>query len=1425
MSLASSWMDMVVGIDIHLELVPMPAPTPTPFPHPFVGLVFDPVGMIMGEITAALMALATGAPPQPTGLVLIGVMPATCTGDEVSMPVPHIFIPPGVSWAPVPRMPAPKIGLKGKIPLPDPPIPPPSDAVLLMGSQTITVRGSNPVRMGEMALSCSDPVRMPTSSVIAIPKGPSITMMGGPPGICWDEVTSMIAGKALRNKWTAGKLHKGIDKVLPFAPKRMRNMLHKGACFLTGHPVNVANGTVLTSGVDFELPGPIPLQFERNYCSNWFDRDSPLGHGWSHTYDSKIWHELDTIVVQTGDGRELEFHTHEFPDRVMRAGHELHNPIERVTLRSKGQFRWELEFADGVVHEFSPIQGEAQAHRDRGMSRLVKIRDRVGEHVVLRYDERANLAEIVDSVQRTVKFEYDARGRIKTVWMPSADGKGWRQHASYAYSPEGDLIEAKDAVGKPMRFVYDDHLLVQETNRNGLSFYFKYDGYGRHARCTRTWGDDGIYDHLISYDKEGMRTTVEDSLGNATVYALHPLGTVEEITDARGGVTKFEYDEAVRKVAEIDPLGNKTAYTYDERGNQVMVVGPDKAVTKIRYDAQNNPVGVVTPTGAEWAWTYDRYGRVTSRTNPIGQRKAYVYDGKRLTATHDASGAKTVYEWDRHANLIAVTTPDGAKSQWRHDALGRVVVSMDPRGNQQRRAYDGLGRLVRIEEPDGNIREVAYDGEGNVVRARDRLRDVSFAYQGMNKLASRSIGGTTVRFEYDKEERLTAVTNEKGDVHRFELDGEGDVLREVGFDGFERQFVRDPAGRALVVMRPGGKTTSYTYDAAGRVTDVVHSEGDEEHYVYDPVGNVLEVANGSCTVEFERDALGRVVKESQGDHWVASQYDHHGLRIGLESSLGAHQSLRRNAMGDVEHVSFRSEAQTWEATFGRDVMGLEVDRKLPGNARSYWWRDKLGRGTQHWVGRDKATHRMRKYAWDVDDRITSITEEGRGPIGYEHDARGFLVRGAHAGGYVDERNPDEVGNLFRTRQRTDREYGRAGQILVSRDAKGAETRYRYDEGGNLIEKIDPDGAKWRYHWNGAGMLEQVDRPDGLAVAFAYDPLGRRISKNFAGKVTRWVWDGNNPLHEWSEAGDVPERRLEPEETARLAAMKAGVERLRGDGGDDLDARIERMLELQDEKFEHVVAEVRRWVKDGPAKPPDDIDEAVITWLFDAESFSPMARVTDAEAQSIVCDHLGTPLCVLGADGGVKWQGSQDTYGRVAQVGDGGLCPWRFPGQYADEETGLYYNRWRYYDPGSGTYTSRDPLGLLSEPTYGYVLDPVGWIDPFGLAAQPGGCGTSPTITAAELEGKTRAQIESMASNKGLIPFGQPDPVSGRSRKWKDPVTGKQRLRLDRGHVDPQTGLPYNDPKARVDHVHGYEPDGSTKIRAADGNPHFPTTGE
>jgi RHS repeat-associated protein len=99
---------------------------------------------------------------------------------------------------------------------------------------------------------------------------------------------------------------------------------------------------------------------------------------------------------------------------------------------------------------------------------------------------------------------------------------------------------------------------------------------------------------------------------------------------------------------------------------------------------------------------------------------------------------------------------------------------------------------------------------------------------------------------------------------------------------------------------------------------------------------------------------------------------------------------------------------------------------------------------------------------------------------------------------------------------------------------------------------------------------------------------------------------------------------------------------------------------------------------------------------------------DAEGNySIISDYLGTPVEAYDADGEKVWSAELDIYGRVAEHhGDVDFIPFRYQGQYHDIETGLYYNRFRYYDPEMGQYTQPDPIGLEGgNPTlYGYIFN-------------------------------------------------------------------------------------------------------------------------
>lgn len=1248
--IASRWLDLVVGLDLHLELVPG-SPAPVPFPHPFVGLVWDPAALVVDELLAAGAAL-TGA-PAPPGPVFVSGMPATTTGDDARMPTGHVLLPPGLSWAPVPKVPIP--GASSSAPSrPELPAPPAGDATLLFGSTTVEWRGGRAVRVGDPALSCSDPVRLPTSFVLPS-GGPANVLVGGPPAPDFGALAGPARSQgALRSRWASALAHAGVERFVPKRLSRARDFLPDAACSFTGHPVNVVNGSVCTTWTDFELPGPIPLALTRRYRSSFCDRDSVLGHGWSHALDQRLWLEEGRVVWLTDDGRELEFDTWHRPDRAMRKGDAIFDPISRTTLRALGQFQWELEGPDGLLRDFGPVRGQSPQDRDRGLSRLLRIRSRAGDAIELHYDEAARLAQVRDSGGRTIAFEHDRSGRLAGVWLPAPDGQGLRQHAAYRYSPAGDLVEVHDALGKRVRMAYDHHALVQETDRNGLRFYFEYDGFGPFARCTRTWGDGGLHDHAITYDVPGRRTIVEDSLGYATVYEHGAYGLVTAIIDARGGITRHEHDEALRRTAVIDPLGHATRTTYDARGNPVMIVAPDGAITKLAYDAHDAPVSLRTPRGGHWRWTYDAAGRPLTETDPCGACTRYHYEGRNLCAIEDPVGSRTTLQHDAAGNLVAVTHPDGTCERWQHDALGRVVAELDPRGNTRHITYDAAGRHVRVDEPDGNVRVLERDGEGNVVLARDRLRELRFTYQGLGKPTSRTLAGTTVRLEYDTEERLVAFVNEKGHAYRFERDPVGDVLAELCFDDARQLHQRDAAGRITKVLRPGvGRHTSYEHDAAGRVTKITHSDGLTETLAYDEDGNLVEASNTDATVRFQRDLRGRVVKEHQGDHWVASHLDHHGLRIGMESSLGAKQTITRSPLGDVMGHVAKQGALRWEAAIVRDALGLEVDRKLPGGARSYWWRDALGRPTQHWVGQEHRPVSVRRYAWEVADRITAIVEEGvsEGERRFEHDARGYLVSTTYPSGRVDVRAADEVGNLFRTTTRDDREFGPTGELREERAPEGVRIR-RYDPEGNLVRTEGPDGRAWSYAWDGAGRLRKVVPPDGQEVTFDYDPLGRRVKKTAGGQTTTWIWDGDVLLHEL-----------------------------------------------------HVRADASA---DGAPDP--------ITWIFDPDRFAPAARLGTEGPLSVVTDHLGTPLCLLDEHGAVRWRGPLDAWGRASVAGDAPLCPWRFPGQYEDPETGLYYNRFRYYDPEQGSYVSLDPIRLMGGGALrGFVACPSTEQDPLGLS--------------------------------------------------------------------------------------------------------------
>ena len=104
-----------------------------------------------------------------------------------------------------------------------------------------------------------------------------------------------------------------------------------------------------------------------------------------------------------------------------------------------------------------------------------------------------------------------------------------------------------------------------------------------------------------------------------------------------------------------------------------------------------------------------------------------------------------------------------------------------------------------------------------------------------------------------------------------------------------------------------------------------------------------------------------------------------------------------------------------------------------------------------------------------------------------------------------------------------------------------------------------------------------------------------------------------------------------------------------------------------------------------------------------------------------CDRLGTPMELTDQRGEIAWSATYQAWGLAKEkrtdnaIRENIRNPLRFQGQYFDTETGLHYNRYRYYDPQVGRFISKDPIGFAGGLNfYAYAPNPVGWVDPFGL---------------------------------------------------------------------------------------------------------------
>ncbi|TDD05758.1 sugar-binding protein [Saccharopolyspora terrae] len=897
---------------------------------------------------------------------------------------------------------------------------------------------------------------------------------------------------------------------------------------------------------------------------------------------------------------------------------------------------------------------------------------RLGEH-----DWVVPLHAVEDAEGRRVDVEHRRFGPPKALqhsdgYRVEIDSENERVTAIRVVDPDNDLNVLVRKYG------YDDTgRLAEVINSSGKALKYLYDDAGRLTE----WQDRNGFWFRYVYAENGrvVRTVGPDGFFDS-VFTYN--GNVTTYKNSLGGIKELEFDGRGQIVRETDALGNTTRSEWDRYGHLLSRTDPLGRTTHYHYDSQGRARWITRPDGSVVRLFLNAASLVESIMVKDGQRSWTRSYDKPLDPFGGNVGAVPELDLDslrsdRAESADPATDPAGIGQELTGprllDLFGRPREENSPQGGRIQLGWTVDGHRSWRVDSLGNRTQWRYDPEGNEIAEVDELGGVNATEYGPFETPLVRVDETGARTTrtYDTERRLTSVTNPQGQTWRYVHDLAGRVVEEHDFDGRVLRFTYDAAGQLVRSVNGAGEQTEYLYDELGNLVEWRAPSGTTT-YCYSPVGDLVRAANDDAVLEFVRDDQSRIVEEKINGRTVTFDYDSNSGVIRRRTPSGVASAWTYDENGRAVKLSFGGHS----LDFAYDAAGLQIKRAMDGAValvQSYDIEQRLT--SQEITGGAGQPALQRQYHYRPDGELIGTDDGVAGSIRYQIDPSGRVVEVIRPERRESYRY-DGLGNVVATDGLGDAENGLRRYVGNRLIAAGA-VDFQHDPQGRLVQRTENPGRNWRYAWDSYDRLVAVTTPDGVVWRYRYDPVGRRIAK----------------------------QRLVPNSSA-VAEQVDFV----WDGG----TLIEQV---------HTDANGRR---------------VVTTWAHHPDGEVPVAQLErDVDAQErfhlVVTDQLGTPTELVGAGGMLAWQRRTSLWGKELPNPQAvASTPLRFPGQYADLESSLNYNVYRYYDPTTGRYLSQDPLGLVPAPNpIAYVTNPNSEADPLGLMPKKPGIGHGPAGNAKQ----------------------------------------------------------------------------------------------
>jgi RHS repeat-associated protein len=1153
-----------------------------------------------------------------------------------------------------------------------------------------------------------------------------------------------------------------------------------------GDPINVGTGSVFEAITDYETAGQNALAFRRYYNSLVSTASSAsatsLGARWRSGYDRSLAITPATVTVTRADGQQLTFTLSggtwvadsDVDMTLSQSGSswtltDHDDTVETYLTTGSGDA--------AILQSIQTRNGYLQTLSYNAGNQLVQVTDSYNRSLTLGYNG-TSLVTVTTPDGLVLTYGYDSSGvtpgvadRLTSVSystnpvtmqtylyeLPSypfaltgVTDENRQRYATWTYDQVGRGLSSQQGAGADLTTVSYDDTTGARTVTNALGqqdvYHFqplqgvpKVQEIDRQATATTAAAQQ-----LFTYDSNGYTATVTDWNAVLTRYTNDSRGDPTVIEEAVGTpaarTTTITYDPTfVHLPAEIVTPGVTTRFHYDPTGNVLTKTLIDTTTQTSPYTTNgqmrtwtytwnNGLLASVkrprTDVNGSTQFTYDSSGALIATTNALNQTThvtQHLPGGLPQTIV-DPNGVSTILAYDTRLRLLTSTTTSAALvTSFSYDPAGNLVGVMLPDGSTLVDGYDTAHRLTSVTDLFNQRIAYTLDGLGNrtLHQALDASSTVHQQHSGV----------------FDALGRMLEDVGGASQARAYTYDNNGNPLTIADPLGHITQQAFDALNRLQQVTQapPVGGTIVTTHDAHDRPLTVKDPNGNVTSYVYDGFGDLIQQTSpDSGTTVYNYDADGNLTQKKDGAHAVTT-YTYDALDRVRTRTYPAHTA---------ENVTYTYD----EAGHGFGIGRLTSITDQPGAlSRSYDERGNITNET-----RTTATAMLSTgYAYDGAGRVAAITYPSGWRVAYDRDTMGRVtgvsltppgsatsasVLSAASYEPFGPRNGLVFGNAVTETGAFDLDY-RMTNLADTGTAALQDLTYGYDDADNVLSILDgvTPGSTQTFGYDVLNRLSSATGGYGT-LGYGYDPVGNITTQTTAGVTRTYKYGANtNRLAEIDDgvirqkigttaAGSIKTfkpaigavKKLLYNKANRLTTVKGkpGVV-----GRYSYDAFGQRLIKT--------AARTTLFAYDPSGQLLEETTGGAATDYIYLNG-RPIAALTPSSGAVafLLADRLGTPQRAVDSTQSTVWSANYQPFG-VATIAASTTQNLRFPGQYADAESGLNQNGFRDYAPGLGRYLESDPIGLAGGlSSYAYVEgNPVSNIDPSGLYCRSAGAVT------------------------------------------------------------------------------------------------------